>query len=69
MQRGAQIKAVSKAKRRVRFRGLVADAQALGVHRNTLYKVLAGIWRSRSLTRRYQALRAKQASKCERSIE
>lgn len=60
MQRGAHIKAGSKAKRRVRFRGVVADARALGVHRNTLYKVLSGIWSSRSLTQRYQALKADQ---------
>jgi len=48
-------------KRRWRFRGICADARALGVHRNSLYKVLAGIWKLKNLAARYAALKAEQA--------
>jgi len=37
------------------------DARALGVHRNSLYKVLAGKRQSRSLQARYASLKAQQA--------
>ena len=48
-------------KRRRRFRGICADARTLGVHRNSLYKVLAGIWKLKNLAARYEALKAEQA--------
>ena len=51
----------SRAKRRWRFRGICADARTLGVHRNSLYKVLAGIWQLKNLAARYAALKAEQA--------
>jgi hypothetical protein len=44
-------------KRTVRFPGIVADAKALGVTRQTLWRVLTGEWQSRSLLRRYEALK------------
>jgi hypothetical protein len=50
----------TRAKRRWRFRGICADARALGVHRNSLYKVLAGIWNLKNLAARYAALKAEQ---------
>lgn len=59
MQRNAKTK---KPKRRWRFRGVCADAKTLGVHRNTLYKVLAGVWKSRSLTERYRALKSEKST-------
>jgi hypothetical protein len=57
MQRAATKKT---AKRRWRFRGICADARALGVHRNSLYKVLAGERQSRSLLARWESLKAEQ---------
>jgi hypothetical protein len=51
----------SGAKRRWRFRGICADARILGVHRNSLYKVLAGIWKLKNLAKRYAALKVDQA--------
>lgn len=51
----------SRAKRRWRFRGICADARTLGVHRNSLYKVLAGIWKLKGLSARYAALKAQQS--------
>lgn len=42
---------------RVKYTGIVADAAALGVHRIHLYLVLSGKRESRSLLRRYQALK------------
>jgi hypothetical protein len=56
----------SRAKRRWRFRGICADAQTLGVHRNSLYKVLAGIWNLKNLAARYAALKADQANAAKR---
>ena len=53
-------------KRRWRFRGLCADARALGVHRNSLYKVLAGVWKLKGLRARYDALKAEQAQSAAR---
>jgi hypothetical protein len=50
-----------RVKRRWRFRGICADARTLGVHRNSLYKVLAGIWKLKNLAARYAALKADQA--------
>lgn len=41
-----------------RFPGLIADAEALGVHRTHLYLVLSGQRTSASLLRRYRALKA-----------
>jgi hypothetical protein len=58
MQRGAT---KTGAKRRWRFRGICADARTLGVHRNSLYKVLAGERQSRSLMERYRAMAGHQA--------
>jgi hypothetical protein len=52
----------SRAKRRWRFRGICADARTLGVHRNSLYKMLAGIWKLKTLRSRYDALKREQAS-------
>ena len=49
-----------KARRRIKFRGIGADAIALGVHRIHLYAVLDGRRESRSLTARYAALKASQ---------
>lgn len=49
-------------KRRWRFRGICADAQALGVGREHLYKVLAGNRPGNSLIARYRALKAAQAT-------
>jgi hypothetical protein len=51
----------SRAKRRWRFRRICADAQTLGVHRNSLYKVLAGVWKLKNLAARYAALKSDQA--------
>jgi hypothetical protein len=45
-----------------RFRGICADAAALGVHRTHLYKVLSGERPGKSLTARYQALKAAQSN-------
>jgi DNA-binding phage protein len=55
MQRDATPK---RLRRRWRFRGICADAETLGVHRNSLYKVLSGERQSRSLMTRYRALKA-----------
>jgi hypothetical protein len=49
-----------KPKRKVLFPGLCADARALGVHRNSLYKVLKGEWKLKGLRARYDALKAQQ---------
>lgn len=43
-----------------RFPGICAAAAALGVHRMSLYQVLAGIRGGRSLLARYQALKSNQ---------
>lgn len=43
-----------------RFPGLIADADALGVHRTHLYLVLSGQRTSASLLQRYRALKATQ---------
>lgn len=43
-----------------RFPGICADAAALGVHRVSLYKVLAGERPGKSLTARYHALKVAQ---------
>jgi hypothetical protein len=45
---------------RVKYVGIVADAKKLGVNRVTLWRVLAGEWQSRSLTKRYQELKKEQ---------
>jgi hypothetical protein len=42
------------------FGGICADAAALGVHRVSLYKVLAGSRPSKSLIARYRALKSNQ---------
>lgn len=53
----------SKRKRRWVFRGITADAQALGVNRNTLYRTLKGEWNLPGLTRRYFLLKENQQIK------
>jgi hypothetical protein len=45
-------------KKSVRFKGIVTDAKALGVRRETLWRVLTGQWKSKSLLTRYAALKA-----------
>ena len=60
MQRDATRKRI---RRRWRFRGICADARTLGVHRNSLYKVLSGERQSRSLAGRYEALKADRDKK------
>jgi hypothetical protein len=47
----------NSTKKKVRFRGIVADANALGVRRETLWRVLTGEWKSKSLLQRYKALK------------
>jgi len=42
---------------RVRFPGIVADAAALGVRRETLWKALTGRWRLPGLLHRYRNLK------------
>jgi hypothetical protein len=44
----------------IRFRGLTADAAALGVNRTTLHRVLTGQWKLPTLAARYAALKATQ---------
>ena len=47
--------------RLIRFPGICADAQALGVNRITLYRVLTGEFTTlKGLKRRYDALKAEQ---------
>jgi hypothetical protein len=48
-------------KRGPRIPGICADAEALGVHRIHLWNVLKGRRESRSLLRRYKALKQQQA--------
>ena len=48
-------------KRQVKFPGLLNAALALGVHRNHLYLVLSGQRTSKSLLRRYRALKTQEA--------
>ena len=47
----------SERKTRLRFAGICADAEALGVTREHLFRVLVGERQSRSLLRRYQELK------------
>ncbi len=58
-----QMKRGTKKKRSWRFRGICADAAALGVHRTSLYKVLAGVRPGKSLSQRYTALKEQQGPK------
>ena len=54
------MKPVRRKPKQVRFPGIIADAQALGVHRVTLYKMLAGypgFVGLKTLRRRYDALK------------
>ena len=37
------------------------------MHRNSLYKVLAGIWKLKNLAARYAALKSKQAEAAKRN--
>lgn len=53
--------AKKKTKRKWRFRGICADAAALGVTRQTLHRVLIGEWVIRGLSARYAELKASQA--------
>lgn len=49
---------------RTRYPGITADARELGVHRTTLYKMLRGVpgfAGLRTLRRRYEALKTRQA--------
>ncbi len=55
-----QSKLKSTKKRRIRFPGICQDAKALGVHRISLYRTLAGIWRLPGLRKRYEALKQAQ---------
>jgi len=51
--------------KRIRFPGITADAQRLGVHRVTLYKMLTGypgFGELKTLRRRYEALQRKKAA-------
>jgi hypothetical protein len=50
------------SKRPWRFRGIVADAAALGCTRSHLARVLSGERHGKSLMDRYQALKAAQAA-------
>lgn len=50
-----------KARRQVRFPGIITDAETLGVTRQHLFAVLIGSRPSQKLTDRYRALKAKQA--------
>jgi hypothetical protein len=63
-------KGKSETKKRSRFTGICADAQALGVSREHLFRVLTGERQSRSLMRRYLELKrpapAKPAAERER---
>lgn len=44
-------------RRKVRFPGICADAEALGCHRVHLYEVLTGKRNSHSLKQRYHAMK------------
>jgi hypothetical protein len=48
---------------RPRFPGIVADARALGVSRDHLWRVLVGDRQSLSLLKRYNALQSKKRRK------
>jgi DNA-binding phage protein len=48
------------SKRRWKFRGICADAKALGIGREHLYKALSGERPSPSLMQRYHALKTAQ---------
>lgn len=56
-------KSPGKYKRRIKFPGIGADAAKLGVNRITLYKVLRGQWKSKTLLARYRALKATQRAR------
>ena len=43
-------------RRKVRFKGITADAKTLGVNRVTLWRVLNGDWTLHGLRRRYDDL-------------
>ena len=47
----------NRTERRVKYRGIVADAKALNVHRIYLWLVLTGRRRSTRLMNRYQELK------------
>jgi hypothetical protein len=56
-----EMKSESKPpKRQVQFFGICADAKALGVSREHLYRVLTGRRTSQSLMKRYLELRSKR---------
>lgn len=59
---GFKMKRDTSTKRRWRFRGIIADAAALGVHRTHLYKVLSGVRTGKSLLQRYEALKRLQGA-------
>ena len=50
-------------KRRVRRPGLTQDAAALGVHRQTLWRIVNGVYENPTLLARYQQLKADQIEK------
>lgn len=53
----AKILMNAQHKKKRRFAGIQRHAEALGVHRGHLWAVLAGKRESRSLLKRYEALR------------
>jgi len=56
-----QRSAKGTTKSRVRFPGICADAAALGVRRETLWRLLTGEWKLPSLRSRYEELKSDQA--------
>ena len=54
-------KGKGEPKTRVRFAGICADARALGVSREHLFRVLSGQRQSRSLLQRYRELKQSKA--------
>lgn len=54
------VKTKKARKRAPKIRGMVADAEALGVCRTHLWRVLTGQRESRSLMRRYQELQERK---------
>jgi len=50
-------------KKRVRFKGICADAEALGVHRSSLYRVLVGQWDLPGLKKAYEKLQVQKSKR------
>jgi hypothetical protein len=51
---------VTTTKRKIKFRGITADAVTLGVARRHLFGVLSGERISKSLTERYRKLKGRK---------